>query len=150
MIDANKNVADVSVIVAMVHSYVGDLVFKLFHPGGKVLTMLSRPGLVEGIDDGSNCCGDNADLAIASPIMFRDLGVKDAEAMGNLNTDSLLVVCQGDGACDYKPNHDSGPGLAFSDFDGLTAKGLWKFCVSDAAGGDVGTLDSVTLTVSLQ
>jgi hypothetical protein len=121
-------------------------VFKVVSPDNKIVTIMSRPGLVEAIDDGSNCCGDSSNLDKAFPLLFRNAGVKDAEAMGG-TIDSTQIVCKDDSACDYKPNPGKGPGVSFSDFNGIMANGVWKICAGDSGIGDTGVLDSATLTI---
>ena len=147
--NANK-VMDVSLQVGLDHTWVGDLVFKLVSPTNKVLTVMSRPGTVETVDDGTTDfgSGDSSNLVKGFPVTFRNAGVTDAENMGN-TISSALNVCQNDTFCDFKPNHGAGPGLNFADFNGIVAKGTWKFCAGDRAGGDLGTIDAVTLTLTL-
>lgn len=57
-------------------------------------------------------------------------------------------MCKDDLACDYKPNHGAGPGVDFKDFLNVQINGNWQFCAGDAAGGDVGTLDGVGLSIT--
>jgi hypothetical protein len=131
----------------MDHTWIGDLTIKLFSPGNaKTLTLMSRPGVIEAIDNGTPTSFENSDLSKANPVLFRDGGVKDAELMG----DGLLnvgIVCKDDNACDYFASPGKGPGLKFTDFNGLAAAGTWKLCVGDGAPGDVGKIDAVTLTL---
>jgi len=135
------------VILGMDHTWIGDLTIKLFSPGNaKTLTLMSRPGVVEAADNGTPTSFENSDLAKTHPVLFRDGGMKDAEQMG----DGLLnsgIVCKDDAACDYFTSPGKGPGLKFTDFNGVAAKGLWKLCVGDGAPGDIGKIDAVTLTL---
>ena len=48
------NVGTAKVKVAMDHPWVGDLVFKLKHPDGTLVTLMSRPGKVESSDAGTD------------------------------------------------------------------------------------------------
>jgi subtilisin-like proprotein convertase family protein len=134
----------VQVDIAIDHTWVGDLVFKLQTPAGTVTTLMSRPGLAEAADDGTGCCGDSDNLVSGSPVTFRNGGVTDAEQMGAAGGD----VCSVDLLCDYFPNPGAGGGTNLADFDGENAVGLWTFCVGDAVAGDAGTLQSWTLTVN--
>lgn len=59
-------------------------------------------------------------------------------------------VCQDDTFCEYFANPGAGPGLKFTDFAGVQSMGTWKFCVADSAGGDLGKLDYVKLTLLLE
>ncbi len=143
-------VATAQVTVGLDHTWVGDLVFKLLSPGNaKILTLMSRPGLVEALDDGNGTSLESSDLAKAFPILFKDGGAKDAELMGNTILNAA-VVCKDDAACEYAPNPGKGPGLKFTDFAGVQSMGTWKFCVGDAAGGDLGKIDMVKLLLILQ
>ncbi len=149
-INSNGVVKDVTVNVGVAHTWIGDLVFKLFSPNNaKTLTMMSRPGAAETLDDGNGPAGDSSDLVKANQLTFRDLGAKDAELMGNTLT-GVQAACKDDAACDYKPNPGKGPGLKFSDFVGSPAADTWKFCVGDGGSGDPGTIDAVKLTIDLQ
>ncbi len=137
------------VIVGLDHTSIGDLTFKLFNPGNvKTLTLMSRPGLAETLDDGQGSSPESSDLAEASPIKFRDGGAKDAESMGN-GLDPSGVVCLGDMSCEYFASPGKGPGISFADFAGKASQGTWKFCAGDSGVGNVGTLDMVKLTLVL-
>ena len=132
-------VGSVDVQFGVDHSYVGDLVFKVIDPTGtRTATVMSRPGLSESLDDGSGCCGNNADITSAAPVTFDDQGGgPSAETMGTAGS----TVCSGDGVCNYT----SDPGAAgngLSVFNGLqlSGTGVWTFCVGDAASSDTGQL----------
>jgi cysteine-rich repeat protein len=148
--DGAGNVKSVTVKVGVTHDWIGDLTYKLFSPNNtKTLTLMSRPGLAEVADDGNGCCGDSSMFSKDFPLLFRDIGVKDAELAGNtISIDQ--VVCKDDAACDYKANPGKGPGVSFADFNGIAAAGTWKFCAGDSVAGDSGTIDSVTLTILTQ
>lgn len=134
--------------IAINHTWVGDLVFKLQSPAGTITTLMSRPGITEIAEDVYICCGYDANLSSAWPVDFLNSGATDAEDMGlTLAADEDAVVCQDDGLCEYFPNPGAGPGTDLGDFDGENAVGTWTFCVGDGAGGDVGDLVSWTLTV---
>jgi hypothetical protein len=148
VIDKAGTVAGASVLLGLDHTYIGDLTIKLYSPANKILTLMSVPGYEEEFDDGFDGSLESSNLSKASPVLFRDPGAKDAELMGDsLPTNG--VICKDDGACDYFPNPGAGPGLKFSDFTGIVAKGTWKFCAGDRALNDFGTLDAVTLTLTL-
>ncbi|MCY1004698.1 hypothetical protein OV079_03755 [Nannocystis pusilla] len=148
--DAIDFVAAVTLTVAADHTFVGDLVIKLQGPDGTVSTILSRPGLVEGVDGQGDCCGDNANLSPSTPLTFKNGGATDAEQIGAAVPDTSGIVCvdeQPPIACEFHPNPGAGPGMDLDDFLGLTAKGTWRVCVGDAGGGDSGTLHGITLVV---
>lgn len=141
--DPVLQVLDVEVEVAMEHTWVGDLVFRLVSPGGPYVTMLDRPGL-PAIPD----IGDNSNLLPSAPLTFADRFADDAETMGHTLADAG-VICQDDGRCTYFPNpgQDAGSLPNFAGLVGMAAAGGWQFCASDNGSGDAGTLHRVTLRV---
>ncbi len=136
----------VEVKVGIDHAWVGDLVIKVFSPEGSVVTVLSRPGLVEAADDGKGFSPEGSDLSAAAPISFLMGAENDAEEMGSTII-SDEVICQTDGFCDYFPN--AGKALAgdLSDLAGEAAPGTWQVCVGDAGSADEGTLVDAKLKV---
>jgi len=148
--DALTFVDDVEVTVAIQHGWVGDLTIKLVSPDDKILTLLSRPGLAEQLDDGSECCGDSSNLSAAFPLTFRDAADVDAEQIGAALPGTDHVVCKDDllAPCEWAPSPGSGPGVDFSDFRGDTAVGAWKLCVGDANVPDAGMLDAIELAIT--
>jgi len=147
-------VDDVDVTLNAEHTWVGDLTVKLVSPSGTVNTLMSRPGLAEPADDGTDCCGNSDNLELATPVNFSTTnGVVDAETMGGTDTDN--VVCADDGECDFIPNPDTGPGGPLDTFfDGEEASGDWQVCVGDSAGLDTGNLsdngNNVSVTLAQQ
>ena len=139
----------VQVEIAIDHTWIGDLVFKLQSPAGTITTLMSRPGSSEDADDGDGVCGYRADLSSAWPVDFLNSGATDAEKMGEMGEmGAAFTVCQDDGLCEFYPNPGAGPGTDLADFDGENAAGTWNFCVGDAVEGDTGDLVSWTLTVN--
>ena len=139
-------VADVTVSLTLAHTYVGDTTAKLVSPAGTVITLYSRPGLAEGADDGTGCCGDNSNLVQSSPVAFNDAFATDAEVMGStIPTEGN--VCLTDGLCEYFPN----PGAALpgnlGTLAGETVTGTWQVCLADAAGGFAGTFHGAGLSI---
>jgi len=133
----------------MSHSYIGDLTIKLESPDGSVLTLLSRPGAAETVDDGSDGAGygDSSNLSITYPIDFSDGATGNAENMGSTISDAQNV-CGNDLICDFYPSPGSGLGVSFADFDGENAHGTWSLCFGDAGPGDTGTVDGASLVIS--
>ncbi len=140
----------VEVTVGVDHTWVADVVIKLVHPGGKILTLTNRPTYAEATDDGVGCCGKGPNLSAMFPLLFKNGGMYDAETMGNTLT-SAQVVCKDENpklmACEFKPNPGKGPGKDFTDFTGEVAGGTWKLCVGDSNKADVGTLQSVKMVI---
>lgn len=135
---AGATINNVTVDVAATHSWIGDLIFTVNSPDATNLTMMDRPGLPVV----NATFGDNDDLIASSPISFTDSSANPAENMGDGSTATNIVVCQGDGVCDYAPDD------ALSTLAGENANGTWEFCVSDNAAGDTGTLSSFTFNIS--
>jgi cysteine-rich repeat protein len=141
------HVASVAVGVAMSHTYVGDLTVKLVSPTGTIVTLMSRPGRTEPADDGNGGMGDASDLAVSNPITFVTGAATSAEAMGGTLTGG--VVCRDDATCRFAPDHGAAAPGDLTTFDGETAHGTWRFCVGDGAGMDTGSIDRVTLELTL-
>lgn len=133
-------VEDVSLDLAVNHTWIGDLVVKVQSPMGTTVTVQSRAGYAEPADDGTGCCGDSSNLVETSPLAYSDGGVTSAEDMGNTILDAG-VACQDDGFCDYFGVPDSGPGVGFADFIGEEGAGDWSICVGDSVGADTGDIN---------
>ncbi|MEZ5442362.1 MAG: DUF11 domain-containing protein [Lysobacterales bacterium] len=144
-----QTINDVNVNMSVEHSWVGDLVFKVVSPGGTVGTLVSRPGLVETVDDGTNCCGDSSDLIVTSPLTFDDQGGgPSAETMGGA-IGGTAFICQDDGVCNYVSNVGAATGVGLADFNGLTASGgNWMVCAGDSGASDTGNLCDATIDFS--
>ncbi|RLE23837.1 MAG: hypothetical protein DRJ65_11010 [Acidobacteria bacterium] len=139
---SGTTISDLDVTVEAVHTWVGDLTIKVQSPAATTTTLMSRPGLVVP-DDGSSCCGYNADWEGAA-VTFddEDAGAVSAEDMGI----TAAIICTGDGVCGHIPAPDGGPGVNLSDFDTEDLVGAWLVCVGDSGGGDTGELMNATLT----
>lgn len=136
-----------SVTAALDHTWIGDLVVKLVSPDNTVVTLMSRPGVAETVDDGSDSsgAGDSSNLAATYPVKFMSGATTSAEAMGSTLADSQ-VVCRDDAVCIYAPNHGAALAGDLTTFSGKLMAGTWKFCVGDAGTGDTGAIQQVRLT----
>lgn len=141
-----NTITEVEVEIGMNHTHVGDLVGKVQSPAGTVVTLFSRPGRDEPADDGSGGMGDSSDLTAAAPIRFFDAAPTDAEDLGT-DLGNGGDICLDDGICDFFPNPGAATPGNLATFDGENSAGSWQICVGDAAGGDVGEIDYVRLTV---
>ncbi len=141
----NADVFSASLDMSMSHTWTGDVTIKLQNPNGDVLGVMSRPGLAEPADDGSDCCGSSEALVVSAPVSFFDGAATSAEDMGSFGDD----ICAVDGICEYAPFPDSvaNPPATFADLGVGSANGDWNVCVGDSGNGDTGTLESVTLNV---
>ncbi|MBN8685198.1 MAG: proprotein convertase P-domain-containing protein, partial [Chitinophagales bacterium] len=131
------------------HTWIGDLTIKLVAPNGSVMGIMSRPGLAETIDDGSNCCGASDDLTGAT-ITFSDAATTSAENMGL----ATATTVGSDGVFSFSPDKGSivSPYTTFASMaTTLGAAGLngtWTLAAGDAGLTDVGTLSGFTINVT--
>lgn len=133
-----------AVTLAMDHSFVGDLVVKLVAPSGHVGTLLHRPGIYAGPDDGTGAGGTTSNLDSAYPITLqRGIGGFKSDSVGK-NLTTSQAVCRDDGYCKFVAEADAGP----FELEHEHVGGTWRVCIGDAAGGDTGTVKSATLTLS--
>ncbi len=120
---------DISVDVNMDHTWVGDIVLKLGAPDGSILTLVSRPGYAETVDDGTGCCGTATDW-LSSTLTFTDAGATDGELLDTPFTGT------------YFPNAGATASVgSFAALLGGTMNGTWTLYVGDAGSGDVATLN---------
>jgi subtilisin-like proprotein convertase family protein len=131
----------------MQHSFVGDLTIKLVSPANTVVTLMSRPGVLEAADDGSGGPGDESNLTSVSPITWVTGAATSAENMG-ISIGDAQAVCQADGICSFNPNAGAATPGNLASFNGQAFAGTWKFCAGDSGFADLGSIDRVTLTIS--
>ena len=144
---ADLIIEDVTLDLSMNHTWVGDLTVKVWSPTGTVTTVMSRTGFDEMVDDGTGCCGTNAQIISSSPVNFSNAGTTDAEALG-VAAGAGGVACQDDGLCSYFPFPDSAPGVSLSDFNGENGLGDWMICVGDSAAADTGDICDATVNIT--
>lgn len=138
----------VMVDVEMNHSTLGLIVIKLRSPLGTILTLMSRAGLNETMDDGTEPGGDNSNWN--STIRFMDEAPLSAELMG-AGLGGGTKVCSGAGACEYFPDPGASNYVAkkFDDLDGELTTGIWTLCVGDTgADGGGNHFDSWAITLN--
>ena len=136
--------SSVRVTIGMSHTWIGDLVIKVVSPNSTTVTVMSRPGFAETVDDGSGGPGYDSDLSSTSPVTFQQVATTSAENMGAAGG----VVCRDDGICTYIPNNGAAPAGNLTAFNGQIIAGNWKVCVGDAEALDTGTIDSVSLIIN--
>ncbi|MCP4121575.1 MAG: HYR domain-containing protein [Bacteroidetes bacterium] len=119
-------VSDVTVLVDIEHTFVGDLQITLTSPDGSTLSLMDRPGTPPGT---LGCYGD--DILVT----FDDSSLNDSLAL-EAACSSLPAI-----SGDYQPRD------FFSTLDGETVDGDWTLCVTDNAAGDEGFLNSWTINV---
>lgn len=140
-------ITDVTVQVSAAHSWVGDLTVRLTSPGASVLTLINRPGRL------GTGFGNDDNLVAPTAITYNDAAASAtlAEDQGDGCAGTIGVT----GGCpdNYIPSPDAGdtpPGVGsnLAQYDGADPNGVWQLCISDAAGGDTGTLSSWSITVT--
>lgn len=137
-----------SLQLAISHTFVGDLVFKVQNPSRtKTVTLMSRPGFAELQDDGaSSGAGDSSNLNSSYPVTFSDSYTTSAESMGAIPSTlgNADVVCRDQGSpCNYHPNPGAAVSGNLSMFDGDPVGAGWRICVGDRAETDVGSICEV-------
>ncbi|WP_367392944.1 proprotein convertase P-domain-containing protein [Lewinella sp. LCG006] len=158
-IPAGTTITDIQVDLGFDHTWVGDLTIKLQAPDGTIFGLMSRPGLAEAADDGTDCCGDssnsNLDAAMA-PLTWLDGAAVSAEDMGNTLTTAEIVGLD-DGIFEYAPAPGSiaQPPSTFADLfpaagSGNLLNGDWTVYVGDGAAGDTGAFRSITLRITYE
>ncbi len=142
---AGALVQSLTVQVGVDTTKLGQLTIKLWGPtAGNVITLMSRPGLVESGDDGSGGDGDNTDLSKDYPITFSDSATPSAESMGSQLFADGAVACKDDGVCAYRPASGSvgGPATLATAFASKNAVGSWTLCVGDSVFDRVATIQN--------
>ncbi|MDA0243313.1 MAG: M36 family metallopeptidase [Chloroflexi bacterium] len=120
-------IADLDVIILANHTFVGDTIFTLVHQETATsVTMIDRPGRTT---TGFGCGGNDIDVSL-----------DDEGADGPVENQ-----CANAPALFGSPT----PNNPLSAFDGEDLSGTWELQVSDAAGGDTGTLLEWCLAPSL-
>jgi subtilisin-like proprotein convertase family protein len=141
-VPVGATVTDLSVDLAIEHTWVGDLIIELRGPNGEVLNLVDRPGRPLGTFGDSS----NAAATAEGTISFDDNAASgvNAEDMGaTIFGDE--VICLDDGICNYFPNDQS---TFFSDIIGGDPNGEWNLFVSDNGGGDTGFVANWALNVT--
>jgi subtilisin-like proprotein convertase family protein len=128
----NAVISQVAVIVALDHTWVGDLIFTLTGPDGTTITLANQPGTTDPDLD----AGDSANASVDYPIVFGDHSPWAAENLGGgacTGTDSVIGL---DCARWVRPDD-----ALSATFFGTSTLGDWTLNVSDNTGLDLGTLD---------
>jgi hypothetical protein len=125
-----ETVTDVNVSINALHTWVGDLDFRVIH-GGVTRYVIDNPGVPAST---FGCSGDN--IAV----------VLDDEGNGG----TVENVCNANApAINSPPNRT--PNNALTGFDNLTTQGNWSLVIDDTyAAGDNGTLQQWCVTLSWQ
>ncbi len=142
-----SRILTVEVIVGITHTWIGHLTLKLWSPTGTLMTLMSRPGFPETLDDGSES-GPSAAVSMvgSAPIAFGVSG-SPIEFVGGLGGGTL---CQGGLPCNFTPFPGAGPGASALSkaFEGERWSGTWKLCAGDSEANVNGTLESFQVNVT--
>jgi len=134
---------DVNVIIAIDHTWLGDLTMTLTSPDGITAGLVERPGLT--LPEG--CCGAGFDLLSSQPITFDDGGSSNPEQMGSFgdvySSDGPYYSAGGFAGPPYPPGAST-----LTDMVGGRTQGIWNLTVSDGADYDTGIIQSVTLNIN--
>ena len=134
---------DVQATFDLDHGGAGDLVIRLVHPDGTVVTLLNRPGLAETVDDGSEPGGSTAPLSWDWPITFAHGAATSAELMGPDDG----VICKDTSPCEFAPSAGAAtPGHSLDALDGKNSWGDWLICIGDAGDHGLGGISRVSVS----
>jgi len=140
----SADILDITVDLAIDHTWAGDLTIDLIAPGGESVNLIAD-GLAE-----------SSDLSASSPITFSDDAAIDGNLMGEGGLPNDGVICQDDGICEYRPmagTENPQEQDVFQDFidlivaNGSSFNGDWTLEVVDGVGGDLGTLTSWQINI---
>jgi hypothetical protein len=140
-----------TISVSIGHGRCGHLTIKLQGPTGTIATLMSRPGAIEGTDDGSGALdGALAGMTPEYSVSFDDAAPFFAENMGaDFNGGS---ICKNGGQiCEFAPDPGSalGPNTLAEAFGGTSAVGDWTLCVGDSVAASTGKFVSWKLSLEL-
>lgn len=138
--DTGDLVSSITVDVQMTHTWIGDLNVYLIAPDGDYLTMMCRAGAGPGCPN-PGPAGDSSDL-LATTITFDDAATDSAEDLGTAQGGADVIP---DSTVFPFPDGDPNSLANLAAFNGKPSNGDWQLCVSDWAGGDLGSLDGWTL-----
>ncbi len=134
-------ISDISVDIAVTHTWIGDLTLMLQTPDGSFVGLMSRPGFAE-VGDGSGCCGPGDDW-VGQTENWSVGGTVDAETMTGAGLDVGTA---------WAANPDSMVGIgsvaSMSDLLGGSPNGDWTLWASDSVAADAGTIDGWSITVT--
>lgn len=134
------NFNSLTVLVAIDHTWLGDLVVTLSN-GSNTVTLMDRPGLPF-----PSVLGDSSNLLESSPLTFSDTAslLNPAEAMGLLCGNNQTV-----GVAFFCSNTVFRPEQSLAVFNGGNIQGNWTLNVSDRASNDLGRLAAWTLNADV-
>ena len=138
-VPTGATITDITASIDVNHTWVGDLIIELTSPSGETLTLLDKPGTIDGF-------GDSSDASVDGTLTFTDSATELAEDMGA----DLIggTVCVDDGICDFQPHSDS-----FANFiASLTGEtnGDWTMRIEDTGSGDTGRVRGFSVNVTYQ
>lgn len=143
-------IADLNVGLGITHTWQGDLIVELTSPSGTTVGLLHRAGdgtqFNGGAGGGFGFSNDNFGDAANDTLFYLDDSAAEAydaaapNGYGNLSTTGGIDNVTGS----WLP-FDAGGITSLADFNGENAQGDWTLFISDNAGGDLGTFDTLSL-----
>ena len=115
----NVSISDLNINLNITHSWVGDVIVSIKSPAGTIATIFDRPGVPSST---YGCSGNN---------ILATMDDEAATAVENQCAGSEPTI-----------NGSFIPNNPLSIFDGENTAGIWELKVSDAVGGDTGSLIS--------
>lgn len=145
-VPANATVTGVSVTINMTHTWVGDLIFNLKAPNGRIINLDKYLG---GTDNPGN---NYVNTVISSPpappaANYPALVSGVAPRTGTFRPDLINTTLAAFGI--QNPNGYVSDANSFNDLTGVP-NGTWTLAMADGVGFDFGTLTSWTLTITYQ
>ncbi|MCO6459843.1 MAG: proprotein convertase P-domain-containing protein, partial [Saprospiraceae bacterium] len=142
-------ISNIQLKINIGHTWIGDMTIKLVAPGGQVLALASRPGMVETADDGSGCCGALNNMVIGNTITFDDAGATTSEDWGSAGDPVPAgTYAPSNGAIASPPAYTTFAALAAA-VGIANLNGTWTIYFGDSGAGDTGSFSSEQLVFTL-
>ena len=133
---SNCTAANVAIAIGIDHTRVGDLAMELRSPDGDSVLLINQPPSDANFIPGNLITFDDSDPDALDTLVF------GANVDGSGNLLARTYFAQGNGSGVY-PNPEG-----LGKFNGITAKGDWRFDNFDVFPGNTGTIESVELTIT--
>ena len=147
------SISDINVGLGITHTWQGDLIVELTSPSGTTVGLLNRAGDGTQFNGGSGVgfgfSTDNFGDAASDTLFYLDDSAAEAydaaapNGYGNMSPVGGIDNVTGS----WLPFNAAGI-THLSDFNGENAQGDWTLFISDNAGGDLGTFDTLSLEIT--
>lgn len=138
------SIADLNVGLGITHTWQGDLVITIEH-NGTTVDLLNRAG--DGTGGGFGFSADNLGDAASGALFYLDdegASAYDTGAPTGYGDGTVVDPGIDNVTGNWKPFGAAGIS-ALSAFDGMDAAGNWSIFITDNAGGDTGTVETISL-----